>query len=170
MRIVLARPWIVVAALLGIMACDSNPLGDVPGVDLRTQAEYMLSAVDSRYEVVVSYAIGNHGPEAVFVPANCLDDYRLGAERLVEGVWKSATISYDGRVIADCLRDPPTLVIAPGDELEGRLDLLSREGIRSEALYGAHRLILPELLDGSGQALGPIRSGVFVVVQDEAGG
>lgn len=160
-----------VTALCGIMACGTGPSGlDSPEVELRTEPEYALSAVDSRYEVFVAYVIRNLGPESAFVPANCLDDYELDAETLVGGEWESAIVSYEGRVIASCLRAEPAIEIPPGGELPGQLDLLSRPGVAADALYGAYRLFLPQLRDYAGRDIGPVRSGVFVVGRPDSGG
>lgn len=160
----------LMATCLGMTACgDSGPSQlDSLQVGLQTDPEYALSAVGSGYEVVVYYRIINSGSESAYVPSNCLDDYRLDAERLTEGVWALADVSFYGQAIADC-GVGNRVEILPGESVDGELILSSKPGVTPEALYGAYRLVLPELVDASERNLGPLRSAVFTVARAEGG-
>jgi hypothetical protein len=160
----LSRRYCLVALItLLVAACGSSGPSSLtdPNVELRTEPEYVLVPLASGHELLIEFALDNASRDRVYIPSNCLGDYALHIERLIDGRWESAVPFY-GRVMADC-GVGNRIDLGAGNVLQGELSLLSLTDVRPEEIHGSYRLVLPDLVDHSGRSIGPIRSEPFSV-------
>lgn len=149
------------ASALVVEACGlaaPSSLTDVP-FEIRTESEYPLRSVDSRFEVLIEFTLASTGDGVAYVPTNCLGEYEIQLQSLAGEAWTS-TIPFYGRVIADC-GEGDRIELRDGGLHYGSLSLVSLPGVTLDDVAGSYRLVIPEVVSGSGSDVGPIESDAF---------